>query len=333
MATEQSPTTTVKDELKQMLPAPPGQVAWIILVLVFAWFHWESFASLYRAWVTTDDYGHGFLVPLFSAFLLWHRRDMLNSLTGKGSWWGVVFFALWAVMRWGAAFFNYMSVPEYAMLPFLMGVALFVGGWRGLHWAWPAIVFLFFMIPLPGAVQGLVSQQLQSVATKFSLFVIQTIGIPAAAQGHTIQLSDAPAPLEVEQACSGIRMMMLFFAICIGGALLVRRPLWEKLLIVASAGPIAIIANMIRIVTTAVVSEIARNYPSVFDYEKTTHFVHNWAGYAMMIVGLILLWVELWLLSKILVAPPPDRPLMTGGVIPGMAPMANMERVVRRRRT
>ena len=37
------------------------------------------------------------------------------------------------------------------------------------------------MIPLPAAVQGLASEQLQDVATRISTFVIQTLGIAAAA--------------------------------------------------------------------------------------------------------------------------------------------------------
>ena len=93
-------------------------------------------ASFGRTW-TQDDYQHGPFVPLFSLFLLWYRRDMIIPFAGRGSWWGLPFLALWAVMRWAAVYFNFGSLPEYSMLPFFAGLALFVGGWQALRWAWP----------------------------------------------------------------------------------------------------------------------------------------------------------------------------------------------------
>jgi exosortase len=330
MTTEPAAKPSIQEELKRLLPEPTAQMAWLALGVVFLWFHWESFRNLWAAW-KQEDYGHGYFVVPFSLFLLWWRRDMILSHALKGSWWGLVFFGLWALMRWAAVYFNYLSVPEYAMLPFFAGVALLVGGWRALLWAWPAIFFLFFMIPLPGALQGLVSQQLQGLAARLSLIVIQTIGIPAVGQGHVLQLSDAPEPLDVAQACSGLRMMMLFCAICIGAALIVRKPLWERLLIVASAAPIAVISNVIRIVLTGVVTEIARAWPSLITYENAMHYTHNWAGYLMMPIGLLLLLGEMWLLSKLLIPPPPDRPLMAG-MVTGAGTLGTTERVLRRRR-
>ena len=188
----------------------------------------------FRHVVASDDYQHGPFVPLFSLFLLWYRRDMIIPFAGRGSWWGLAFLALWAAMRWAAVYFNFESLPEYSMLPFLAGLALFVGGWQALRWAWPSIVFLIFMIRLPGDVQSLLSLQLQGIATRLSVYVIQTLGIPAMAVGHVIQLSD-DRQLNVAEACSGLRMMMMFFAMCIGAAFVVRKPVWEKLFIVASA--------------------------------------------------------------------------------------------------
>ena len=112
------------------------------------------------------------------------------------------------------------------------------------------------MLPLPGDIQGWLSQQLQGIATKMSVFVVQTLGIPAMAVG-TLDPTDRRPQLNVEDACSGLRMMMMFVAMCVGAAFLVRKPLWEKLLIVASAIPIAVLGNVMRIVVTAIGSEIA----------------------------------------------------------------------------
>jgi exosortase len=324
MTTDPVTKVCLKEELKQLLPAPWVQVAWLVLGAVFVAFYWSSFASMAHTWWIQEDYQHGFFVPIFALVLLWVRRDMIMTpLTRRGSWWALPIFGFWAAMRWTAVYFNYGSLPELSILPFVAAVAVFVGGWQGLRWAWPAILFLFFMIPLPGSVQGLASEWLQAQATRLSVYVIQTLGIPAVAQGNVIQLADHP--LEVARACSGLRMMMLFFAICIGAAFVVRRPLWERLVMIASAAPIAVISNVARIVLTAVLYQIAAHWPSVIDLEKSGDTIHKWAGFLMMPIGLLLLLAVMSLLSKLLVEPPPDRPFLTGGMLPGIGTAATTE--------
>jgi exosortase len=320
----------LKEELKRLLPDRGVQLAWLVLAGVFTWFYWSSFASLIRAWWSTEDYQHGFFVPIFALVLLWLRRDMIVESSGRGSWWGLPLFGVWAAMRWAAVYFNYGSLPEMSMIPFFAGVTILVGGWQGLRWAWPAIFFLFFMIPLPGAVQGMASQQLQSIATRISVYVIQTLGIPAAAQGNVIQLT--AQTMEIARACSGLRMMMLFFAICIGAALVSHRPLWERLVMVASAAPIAVMSNVVRIVLTAVAYEIASQWPTVIDLETAGEKIHDWAGYLMMPIGLLMLLAELWLLSKLLISPAHDRPLVMGRVLAESGPQTGIQPSAPRRR-
>jgi exosortase len=326
MESQTKTALSLKEELKRLLPEPKVQLAWLALTGVFLWFYWSTILNLTRAWWHQEDYQHGFVVPIFAVALLWIRRDMIPQRGGRGSLWGLLFFALWAVMRWTAVYFNYGSLPEMSILPFFAGVALFVGGWQGLHWAWPSVLFLFFMIPLPGAVQGLVTEQMQAVATRLSTFVIQTFGIAAVAQGNVIQLTERP--LEVARACSGLRMTMLFFALCIGAAFIVQRPLWEKLLMIASAAPIAVASNVARIVLTAVIYELASFWPTLIDLDTAADVIHQWAGYLMMPIGLLLLLAEMTLLSKLMIAPI-DHALVVG---PTLATEGMSERVLRRKR-
>jgi exosortase len=300
-----------------MIPEQKVLVALVCLAVIFLWFYRGSASVLMRVW-SQPDYQHGPLVPLFSLFLLWIRRDMLVPFKGRWSWWGLAFLALWAWMRLVAVYFNLESLPEMSMLPFLAGLALFVGGWQVLHWAWPALLFLVFMLPLPGDVQGWLSQQLQGIATRMSVFIIQTLGIPSVAIGNVIRLTDRP--LEVARACSGLRMMTMFFALCIGASFVIKKPLWEKLLIVASAAPIAILSNVARIVVTAACCEIARHWPALINPERAMEVIHDWAGYLIeMPCGMLLLWLELTLLSKLLIPPLEERPLMMGTMLAGQA--------------
>jgi exosortase/archaeosortase family protein len=124
-------------------------------------------------------------------------------------------------------------------------------------------------------------------------------------------------------------MMMLFFAICVAAAFLAtHKPLWERLLIVASAPPIAVLSNVLRIVVTAAVYDIVGRWSSTIDVDRVEQIIHDWAGFLMMPVGLLLLWAEMSLLSKLLIAPPPARPLMIGEVLAGQSTEVATERVL-----
>ena len=61
--------------------------------------------------------------------------------------------------------------------------------------------------------------------TTASTFALQTLGLPAVAEGNVILLNDVR--LGVVEACSGLRMLVIFFALSTAVALLMRRPLWE----------------------------------------------------------------------------------------------------------
>lgn len=321
------------DELMSLLPRPAVQAGWIILAAVFVFFYWASIFKLVTVWSINEDYQHGFFVPLFALVLLWLRRGMIANFTGRGSWWALPCFGVWAVMFWGAIYFRFESLPEMSMIPFFLGAALFIGGWQGLLWSWPAIVFLVFMIPLPGAVQALFSGELQNIATKLSIFTIQTMGIPSVAQGNVIILTDiSEKPLEVAQACSGIRMLMLFFAICVGMAFLSKKPVWERLFLVASAVPIAIASNTIRIVLTGVLCEIGFLRPSLISVDTAFNFMHDAAGYMMMPIGLLLLCFEMYLLSKLLISPMTERPLVVGRLAMEESGQSSGKRTVRNKK-
>jgi len=262
--------------------------------------YWGPLAELVGRWWNEPDYLYGFLVPVFSGWLLWHRRGMIRDFTPCGTWWGLAFLGLGAAMRWSSAYFYFALLDPMSIVPCLAGVVLFVGGWRALGWAAPSIVFLAFMIPLPGFVAGMLSHPLQRIGTIVSCYTLQTLGIRAVAQGNVIRLTEAQ--LGVVEACNGLRMMMLFFTVCFGAALVMKKCVLEKAIVVFSAAPIALLANVIRITATGILHETAGQRVADVVY-------HDGAGWFMMPMAVLILWGEMWLLSKLLLPRELQKPL------------------------
>lgn len=263
--------------------------------MVLVWSYWRPLGELVRIWLSEPDYNHGFAVPLFAGYLLYFRRGMMPHAWNCSRVWlaaGIGLILLAGGMRVAALYFRYGLLESLSLIPCLTGIVLLIGGWPMFRWAWPSLSFLIFMIPLPGFMTGVLSHPLQRIGTLASTFVLQTLGIPAVAVGNVIRLTDGE--IGVVEACSGMRMLIVFFTLTVGVAFLIERPLWEKLVIVLSAAVIGIIANVVRITATGVAHELISR-------EFADKLFHDFAGLLMPILAMLILYVEMWLLSKLLV--------------------------------
>jgi exosortase len=279
----------------QPFPAPKLSVATLAIVsllgLAVLWSYWTTLTAVaLRCW---DDpqYSHGFLVPAFAVYLLWLRRDQLTGRVFAINWLGLGLLCIAMGLR---LFGAYVAIPYYdyiSLLPCCAGLVLLAGSWPALFWAWPAIAFLAFMMPLPDRVSMAMSAPMQSLATTVSTFFLQVLGRPAIAEGNVILLNDIE--LGIVEACSGLRMLVTFFALSVAVALVIRKPLWEKCFIACSAVPIALISNILRITVTGLLRDSFGNSYGVY--------FHDYAGLAMMPIGLAFLLVELWILKTLLI--------------------------------
>ncbi len=274
--------------------------AGVLLILVVMVTHASAVWVAAQRWWSDPDYQHGFLVPVVAVWMLYARREFLAGWTPRGSWWGLALIGFAAALRWASAYYYVALVDPLSIVPLLAGIVLFVGGWTALRWSAPAIGFLVFMVPLPGALAGMLSHPLQRIGTIVATYGLQTLGLPAVAQGNVIYLTEAQ--LGVVEACSGLRMMMLFFAVCFAMAFLFKRPLLERTVLIASAIPIALIANIARLILTGVLYELTTA-------EFAEWVFHDLAGWLMMPLAVLLLWIELSILERLLMEPESPKPV------------------------
>lgn len=262
----------------------------LIVLVAGIWAYFPTIAEMVTAWDREADYSHGYLVAPIAGMFLWLRRDQFPGLAKPAMLAGILLIAGSFALRLFASLFFFDSMDAWSILLWIAGVVAIVFGNATLRWAAPAIVFLFFMIPLPYRVEGMLSGPLQRVATKVSSFGLQTLGQPAVSEGNTILLGDYT--LEVEQACSGLRLFFSVMALAYAYLVLVRRTWWEKAILVLSIIPIAVIANSARIIATGLLYQWASS-------DAAKKFSHDFAGWAMIPLAAALFWAVLWYLGKL----------------------------------
>ena len=269
-----------------------------VLGVGLLWSVWPALAQMNQRWAHDPRYSHGYLVPLFSLILLWLRRGELAAGPLRANGWGILFILIGAVLQLVGARYYLPWLDSISILPYLAGLVTLAGGWQALRWAAPAIGFLFFMVPLPYRLEMGLGYPLQRIATLASNYSLQTFGLPAAAEGNVIHIDKVK--IGVVEACNGLGMLFTFFAFAVGTALIVRRNALDKALIVLSAVPIALAANVTRITVTGLLHMTAGS-------EFAEHVYHDLAGWLMMPLAVGALWLELLILSYLLIEEPETR--------------------------
>jgi exosortase len=269
----------------------------VLLCTGLVWVFWPTIEAMARRWGADPRYSHGYLVPLFAGYLLWARRGRAGR-SPQGRWWGLALLASGLVARAGGTLLNFEWLSGVALVPCLAGVAVLTAGRSALAAAWPALAFLLFMVPLPYRFETALSAPLQRIATLASTYALETLGFAAIAEGNTIRMGTVR--LGVVEACSGLSMMLIFFAISTAAAIVVRRPWYERAILVASAVPIAVAANVVRITVTGVLYKVA-------DRETAETVFHDLAGWLMMPLALLMLWAILRVMAWVVVDAPGRR--------------------------
>lgn len=273
-----------------MSPPPiPFRYPLALALGAVVWAYWTSVTAIGERCATDPQYSHGFLVPLFAAYLLWTRRTRLAGADLGPRWWGVGVVLLGASLRVVGHVYYLPWLDAASLLVVLAGFAGAGGGRPAVVWALPAVAFLAFMIPLPHRFESLLGGTAQRVATLASTYALQTLGVPAVAEGNIILLTETR--LGIVEACSGLTMLVTFVAMSVAVAMLARRAWWERAVVVLSAVPIAVMANVARITLTGVLYEAHQG-------DLARAVFHDLAGWLMMPLALAALIAELSFLGR-----------------------------------
>jgi exosortase len=259
-----------------------GVVGGVLIGAALLAVYWQTLVWLVQAWWGDGNYSHGFLIPPLAAYFAWERRSALQAASPTPSWVGLAVLvgslALLLAGLLGAELF----VARVSIIGVLAGIVLFLFGWTHLRLLLFPLSFLLLMIPIPAIIFNQITLPLQLLASKFGQVCLGTVGIPVLREGNVLILANTT--LEVAEACSGIRSLVSLVTLGIIFGYFRDPRWWVRATIVASAAPIAIVANGARVAGTGIAAH-------AYGAAAAEGFLHEFSGWVVFCVafGLMML--------------------------------------------
>jgi exosortase len=261
----------------------PGISAWKATLVggLLVWLYIPVVVRLALQWWHDPNFSHGFFVPLFAGYVLWLKRRELRNLDPSPSWYGVAVLLAGLVLlilgNLGAELF----LSRFSLLLVCAGLVISFLGWSYQRRILFPCIFLVLMIPIPVIIFNQITFPLQTLASDLATFMLRTAGLPVLRQGHIIVI---PAmPLEVAEACSGIRSLLSLTTLSIIYGYLLEKSVRVRVVLALSAIPIAVVANSLRIVGTGLTVQY-------WDPDKAEGFFHAFSGWLIFVVSLSMLF-------------------------------------------
>ena len=271
-------------------------VSFGFLLVFFRWFLHQGRISIEQP----QDWGHSFVIPLIAGYMIWQRREQIITTDTSVFWPALIPFLL-GVQAYAYNLFmvqNHMLQGMSMILSLGSLLLLLLGPGVFRHLFLP-VVYLVLMITIAEAIMLAVTFQLQLLASMGSWLMLNLIGAPfdwfsVDIDGNTLMIitgSGETLPMNVAEACSGMRMVVAFFALAIAVALLGSTQWWQRIALVLLAGPVAVLMNMVRVTVLGLLMLI--------DPQLAEGDAHTVIGTILLVPSLMLFLGLAWMLNRL----------------------------------
>lgn len=259
------------------------------------WFHTQALHS----WWEKEDWGHAYLMPAVSVYLLWKDRERLLGAPGATFWPGILPAALGIVcyVYFIVGISNHM-LQGYAMILALAGLSLWLLGPARFRVVFIPIAVLLLGVTISKQIMEKVTFPLQILASQGAWYVLKIVGLPGSwfmveRSGATLEIifRGRLIPLNVAEACSGARMVIAFVALGAVVGLFRCRDWWQRVALVIMAVPVALLMNIVRVAVLGLLSMIDQNL--------ARGDAHMFIGTILLVPGLFLFLGVVWVLERL----------------------------------
>jgi len=253
-------------------------------LLIFISF--DGLSTMVYSWDAREEYSHGYLIPFITAFLIWQRKDLIERESFSASWTGIYLVVIGAIIVLIGNNSATHVIALYGFLMTLVGITYAYMGSAARIILIP-VLFLFFMIPLPGIFLFRLSSELQLISSQIGVAVIRLFDISVFLEGNVIDLGRYK--LQVVEACSGLRYLFPLLSLSFIAAYFFSVAYWKRVIVVISSIPITIVMNSFRIGVIGVLVEY-------WGIEQAEGFLHDFEGWVVFMFSIGILLLEMWLI-------------------------------------
>ena len=280
-----------------------------VVALSFLAYYWDFLVRQFEwAIQETDDWGHTLVAPLIAAWFIRRAWPQIQAKGVRVCWWGLLPLVLgliwYAVCIFGPPVLHHHNLRGAGVVLSLGGFGLVLLGPAAIrHLIFPMIFLLVFGQTISERLMAYVTHPMQSI-TAFGAHLLLVVGtLDAEIEGNVIRIymmSDDMTlkviPLNVAEACSGMRMLMAFLAIGTTMAFVSFHRWWQRIILVLSAFPVALIVNIVRVLVLGLLSLI--------DQDLGSGEVHTMVGVFLLAPAWLLFLGVAELLKRLIVEEP-----------------------------
>ncbi len=281
-------------ELRQLVIS-----AAVISALIF-WLFWHFFAAQFRHAVEHQaDWGHTLVIPFIAGYLVYINRERLLAKPFKTRWIGlvpIVLGAAWYMFCWlGPMAVRHHNLQGAGLTLTLFGIALLFCGFRAmLYLSFPLLYMCVFGQTVSQKLMNYVTFPMQDITARGSFYLLNFITIDTDRTGNILYIwsGGEAKPLNIAEACSGMRMLMAFMALGVAMAFTGLKHIWQRIVLVALGIPTAIVVNILRVATLAVLS--------LFNSDFTAGEFHTFIGLLWLVPAFLIYMGLMWILRKLI---------------------------------
>ncbi|MCC5830557.1 MAG: exosortase/archaeosortase family protein [Phycisphaeraceae bacterium] len=280
-----------------------GLLLTLVLGAAFVFVFYSFLLRMARMGIADPDWSHIFLIPLISLYFLFQRKREILEMPTRLYWPGLALLC-GGIINFAMGIYPHRNdmAQGYSMVMALFGLVMFFNGPRRMSILWLPVIYLVFSVVISQGLWLRISFPLQLIAANAGATLIQAAGlvidIDARVAGSNILVFDGQRwlePLGVEEACSGLKMLMTFVALGVALAFIsTHRRWWQRLVIVASTVPVAIFINVLR------VAVLAYLYAKVDPAYARGEF-HIMIGLLMLLPAAGIFLLLGWIMDKIII--------------------------------
>jgi len=292
-----------KKECNSTYAIPPKVfLLWTVLLsLAFGWIFWDFLQRQFRFAIEQQaDWGHTLVIPFIAGYFVYRSKHRLLSEPFRKAWFGLVLVLIGLVWytfcALGPTAWHHHNFMGAGVACTMTGIILFLFGWRAMTILLFPLVYIFaFSQTISDRFMEIITFQLQDIAAVGSYYGLSFIGLDVTRAGNTIEIfyNNVSYPLNIAEACSGMRMLMAFLALGVAMAYTGLPYLWQRVVLIGLAVPTAVFVNILRVMTLGLLS-IADSGFAAGDF-------HTFVGTLWLIPAFLVYLGIVWVLKHLVI--------------------------------